>query len=346
MDMGKPAVSIIMPVYNSENYLPETIGSVLRQTMEDFELILVDDGSTDASGRCCDDAAAGDSRVRVIHKENGGICSARNTGLRAAEGEYIAFCDNDDEVSEKLVEDNYRLAKQYHADVVRFSRKYRAVREGKVLEESQTELRDGFIPAEEFDVHMEEIRTLGYGVWAGMYRRDFLEEHAIRFDENIRFGREDWDFTLRIWLRRPSVVINSQAYYTWIMRTEHSTSAKTDINNVAAKLHVLKEVRQLYEQTGYLERKPEQYLKDVADHIYLMADYVSPSRVAMPWQERIRFMKYFASDPVMQEKHPDKAVRALRKQYPRTWLLYRLFRMKQYRLLIEMVDIQRKLEHK
>ena len=105
--MGKPAVSIIMPVYNSENYLTETIGSVLRQTMEDFELILVDDGSTD--GVCpelCDRLAQEHPElICVIHQENRGLGGARNTGLEAARGEYLLFVDSDDALETDALEE-------------------------------------------------------------------------------------------------------------------------------------------------------------------------------------------------------------------------------------------------
>ena len=84
-------VSIIMPVYNSEKFLKKAVDSVLNQKFEDFELILVDDGSPDASGSICDEFAEKDSRVKVIHKKNGGICSARNAGLKIAKGEYVGF---------------------------------------------------------------------------------------------------------------------------------------------------------------------------------------------------------------------------------------------------------------
>ena len=124
----QPKISIIVPVYNSEKYLPETAQSILKQSFSDFELILVDDGSKDGSGKICDQLAAKDTRVKVIHKTNGGICSARNAGLKMAAGEYIAFCDNDDIYLPELLEDNYALAKKYDADVVRYSRSYRTVR--------------------------------------------------------------------------------------------------------------------------------------------------------------------------------------------------------------------------
>ena len=94
--MSDVKISVIVPVYNSEEYLPDTAASILNQSFEEFELILVDDGSKDRSGKICDELAQKDKRVKVIHKQNGGICSARNCALKLAKGEYIAFCDNDD----------------------------------------------------------------------------------------------------------------------------------------------------------------------------------------------------------------------------------------------------------
>ena len=92
----KPAVSVIVPVYNTEKYLEECIQSVLNQSFTDFELLLIDDGSTDQSGLICDKYAKKDNRIRVFHKINGGVSSARNLGLDNAKGEWITFVDSDD----------------------------------------------------------------------------------------------------------------------------------------------------------------------------------------------------------------------------------------------------------
>ena len=344
--MDKPTASIIVPVYNSEKYLPATLQCIADQTFKNYELLLIDDGSSDGSGQICDEAAAKDSRIHVIHKKNGGICSARNKGLELAEGEYIYFCDNDDEVFPDLLEDNISLMRRYSADVVRFSRIYRATDNGKVLEESRTELTDAYIPSEQFDENMEIINTLGYGVWAGLYRRAFLEEHHLRFDEQIRFGREDWDFTLRVWMARPSVVVNPKAYYVWLMRKEHSTSARTDLNFVDSTLHVLKELRDLYEQIGYLEKHPGVYGKNVVDHIFWIAEYVNPDRVDMRYKDRIAYIKYAAGHPVMQEPMPDGAEQELRKKYPHLWLFYMLFKKKQYGAVYHLVAWRSRMEQR
>ena len=99
-----PLVSIIVPVYNVEQYLHKCVDSILRQTYRDFELILVDDGSPDGCGAICDEYAVKDNRVRVIHQKNQGAAAARNRGLNCAEGCYVAFCDSDDQVSPQWLE--------------------------------------------------------------------------------------------------------------------------------------------------------------------------------------------------------------------------------------------------
>lgn len=114
-----PKVSIIVPVYNVERYLSECLDSIRSQTMQDWEAILVDDGSTDSSGIVCDDYAAKDSRFRVLHKENGGAASAKNVGLDHVTGEYTAFLDSDDTVSSVWLETCMALCSE--ADVIEYA---------------------------------------------------------------------------------------------------------------------------------------------------------------------------------------------------------------------------------
>ncbi len=110
-------VSIIVPVYNTEKYLKKCFKSITEQTYSNLEIIIVDDGSTDDSGRLCDEYAQFDDRVMVIHKENGGLSSARNEGLRNSTGEYLTFVDSDDYISKDFVEKSLDLCKKYGADI-------------------------------------------------------------------------------------------------------------------------------------------------------------------------------------------------------------------------------------
>lgn len=113
-----PAISVIVPVYKAEKYLRHCIESLLAQTFTDFEVLLIDDGSPDRSGEICDEYAAKDNRVKVIHKENGGVSSARQCGIDNALGEYTIHADPDDWVDETMLEELYRKAKEEEADMV------------------------------------------------------------------------------------------------------------------------------------------------------------------------------------------------------------------------------------
>jgi glycosyltransferase involved in cell wall biosynthesis len=115
---SNPRISVIMPVYKAERYLHKSIDCILNQTFQDLELLLVDDGSPDASGRICDEYAAKDARVRVFHKENGGVSSARQCGLDNARGEYLIHADPDDWTEPDMLEELYAKAKEDDADMV------------------------------------------------------------------------------------------------------------------------------------------------------------------------------------------------------------------------------------
>ncbi|HFI2437872.1 TPA: glycosyltransferase family 2 protein [Streptococcus suis] len=116
--MNKPLISIIVPVYNVENYLDECIQTVLAQTYSNWELLLINDGSTDSSGTICDDYAKGDERIRVVHKNNGGLSDARNAGINNCTGEYITFLDSDDGIREDFLETCLTTAIQHEVDIV------------------------------------------------------------------------------------------------------------------------------------------------------------------------------------------------------------------------------------
>lgn len=114
-------VSVIVPVYKVEKYLHRCIDSIINQTYKNLEIILVDDGSPDNCGKICDEYAEKDNRIKVIHKSNGGLSSARNAGLDVANGDYVYFVDSDDYIDTKLVEDNLNLAIEHDADMVCFN---------------------------------------------------------------------------------------------------------------------------------------------------------------------------------------------------------------------------------
>lgn len=120
--MESPLISIIVPVYNIEDYLERCVNSICGQTYDNLEILLVDDGSTDKSGTMCDELAKKDTRIRVFHKENGGSSSARNLGVSQAKGEYLGFVDSDDYISTDMYELLYEAMVEYHAEIAQAGR--------------------------------------------------------------------------------------------------------------------------------------------------------------------------------------------------------------------------------
>ena len=116
----KPLISIIIPVYNVERYLPQCIDSIIAQTFHDWELILVDDGSTDRSGAICDEYSLKDTRIRVIHKQNSGQADSRNIAIQMAEAELVGFVDSDDFIHRQTYEIALKTAEKYNADIVQW----------------------------------------------------------------------------------------------------------------------------------------------------------------------------------------------------------------------------------
>ena len=170
-----PVVSIIVPIYNAQVQLNRCIDSVLNQDFEDFELILVNDGSKDASGEICDRYAAEDERIHVIHKENTGVSDSRNCGIDAAKGEYLQFLDSDDWITMDATSLLVRAAKEYQCDLV-IADFYRVV--GERVSPKGDIQEDKLLSREEFaSLLMEKPAYFYYGVlWNKLYRREIVEK--------------------------------------------------------------------------------------------------------------------------------------------------------------------------
>ena len=191
-------VSIIIPVYKVEDYLRPCLDSVLSQTFSDYEVILVDDGSPDGSPAICEEYASRDSRIQVIHKENGGLSSARNAGLDVARGQYIYFLDSDDTVEPNLLDRLVGLMEE-GLDLVGFryqvlspdgSRKPgREIQLGSFLLHTQQErlsfIRDVLVPC-----------SIGWEAWSRIFVREKIEKYGLRFANNRQIFAEDLYFSL------------------------------------------------------------------------------------------------------------------------------------------------------
>ena len=192
--MSGPIVSIIVPVYNAEKTIQRCVESILGQDFQDFELLLIDDGSQDASGALCDAFAQRDARVRVLHKENGGVSAARNLGLSQAQGVYLQFLDSDDWITADATTMLVRTAREYQCDLV-ISDFYRVV--GDRVSHKGDIQEDTVLSREEYAAHMmERPADFYYGVlWNKLYRREIVERHHLRMNPEISWC-EDFMFNL------------------------------------------------------------------------------------------------------------------------------------------------------
>lgn len=189
-----PTVSIIVPVYNAERTVRRCIESILSQEYSDFELLLVNDGSTDHSGAICEEYAARDSRVQVFHKENTGVSATRNLALDRAAGTYLQFLDSDDWITPDATKSLVRAMENGPCDMV-VSDFYRVV--GDRLSQKGHIDEDGLLTREEYAAHMmENPADFYYGVlWNKLYRRSIVEAHHLRMNTEITWC-EDFMFNL------------------------------------------------------------------------------------------------------------------------------------------------------
>lgn len=178
--MAEPKTSVIVPVYNSEKWLSRCVDSILVQTCGDFELLLVDDGSTDSSAALCDSYAARDARISVLHKANGGVSSARNAGIALSHGKFITFVDSDDWVEPDYLQCLLQSIGDADLAICDFQAEgtdekwQQSIRPGLVLPEGFTDFAMATYPA----CHLT-------APWIKLFRRSIIESHGLRFDSRL-----------------------------------------------------------------------------------------------------------------------------------------------------------------
>lgn len=230
-----PAISVIVPIYNGEQFIHKCIDSVLSQTFSDLELIIVDDGSTDNCPQICDEYAKKDSRVIVIHGTNKGVSIARNIGLAAASGEYVAFCDGDDYFKANLLERTYSTAVEQHADVVSFNLQ-RMSDETISIDEKPNEPDIIDLDKEtRFDMLYKVVtwQTKGWQACRSIFRRQIIEDHHIQFCDTCGNFAEDLGFTLEYLLYASRIIfIDEYLYYYYDVRQNSMMNSSKHVYKV------------------------------------------------------------------------------------------------------------------
>jgi len=264
-------VSIIVPVFNLENLLPKCIDSILAQTLSDFELILVDDGSTDRSGEICDVYSNRDQRIKVIHQQNGGVSSARNTGLEVAKGDYIGFVDSDDYINKYMFETLYKTATKYDADLTVCS--YREVLEEQyhdidklnVINETQHYNNRKAIQ----QMYIAKSHYITYVVpWNKLYRRQLFK--TIRYEEGNIYDDETVAHKL-LYNSKKITFIDAKLYY-YVQRKGSQMNSAFHIKKFD-KIYALKERATYFKQVeeADLYRKSLKHYMDMFFWYYFLA---------------------------------------------------------------------------
>lgn len=255
-----PFLSIIVPAYNVEAYLQQCVDSILQQTFTDFELILVDDGSKDSTGKICDEYAGQDERVIVIHKENGGLVSARKAGIQRATGEYATYVDGDDWIAADMFSRLCAKAKETNADIVIAD----YMKAGNQEEPQSQNMQEGFYSKgrleQEVYPHMlceEEYFSFGFqpSLWGKIFKREILFPFQMKVNEKIRLG-EDAACSYACLLKAETVYYLKHEYlYFYRMRESsisHSMIHSYFTEEILLLINSMKEVFEEYPQYSML----------------------------------------------------------------------------------------------
>ena len=239
-------ISIIVPVYNKQRYVARCISSILGQSYKEFELIIVNDGSTDESKKICESFS--DERIRLIDTENGGVSRARNQALDVADGEFVLFVDSDDWVERDYVEHLIRDAEGKNFDLMIFGLT-RVYQDGST---KKVEMPDW--SEEQFYsqyMYLQDVLSVGITgfVCNKMIRRSFINKHAVRFDRNVRMA-EDVNFYLDILFHNPKIMTSRECGYFYLQEADNSSFFQKNVDFFAL-MNVWKKCYMMLDSKGF-----------------------------------------------------------------------------------------------
>ncbi len=282
---NEPLVSVIVPCYNVEQYLPKCVDSILCQTYRNLEVWLVDDGSPDRCGEICDEYAKKDSRVRVIHKENGGLADARNVALDVMTGEYVVCVDSDDFISPTHIEGLYRLIEKHGADAsVNTSCHFpEGTTPHPAKKKEEVVVFASGLKAVEAMFYQEMFDT---SAWGKMYRADLFD--GVRYPKGLLF--EDLPTTYRLLMKAGRVAFNDEQSYFYLLRSN-------SIEGAAFSPHKLDSGLQLM---ALMDRDRDKLLPIIKSYDCRMVSFVFHLLLQMPegyehrkdFEERIRRVRW------------------------------------------------------
>ena len=267
--MEKDLVSVVIPIYNVELYMKKCIETIINQTYKKIEIILVDDGSTDSSGKIADDYEAKDSRIKVIHKINGGLSDARNAGMKQAKGKYICFIDSDDFVEKDMIQKMVDKISFLKTDVIvcgyyiDFEDKNGNLAERKVKRFD----KEGYF--DKGTVNQELLGMLGYA-WNKIYRLDFLKNNNFYFEKGLSL-MEDTEFNSRV-LAKAKIGLEGGVYNHYIQRNRETLGNKKYDNLLELNIRLCKCHEYLLRSWKLSEEKIEEIR--TRDYLLILKGYI------------------------------------------------------------------------
>ena len=228
-------ISVVIPVYNVEDYLVFCLESIINQTYKKLEIIIVDDGSTDKSGNIADSYSRKDPRIRVIHKKNGGLSDARNKGLDASKGEYICFIDSDDYVNYNYIEILYNLCVENKADIsiCSFMKTSRELTKIDGLENRKSYVIDGRDTIKR--IYKGKGKNIAFTAWNKLYKRSLFTNNNIEYPKGRLY--EDDTTTYRLFYITKKVAITEECLYYYRIRNNSIMTSKIDERKIKDGLY-------------------------------------------------------------------------------------------------------------
>lgn len=328
----EPMVSIVMPVYNAVDYVGNTIRSVLAQTYEDFELIIIDDGSSDGSGRICEEFASEDPRIRLCRQENHGICYSRNRAIEMARGKYIAFCDHDDFYEPIYLQILVEAAEQNQAELVKGQYKGIIEANGVEITNSTMDYLEGTCPLDRLLADYRYfLRTINV-LWNGLYKRDIIVNNQIRFDKTFKAGWEDNLFNLDYLKKCNNIYGVNTLIYSHVRRTGQSASLGYNKNRADDLLRIY------HEEALYLEQNQQSVSgRTFIDHqtrfLTALKTELWYSDCPLSTSEKTEKIKHFIDERLDFRKVSFAEIFSAFKSKPKVTLKWLMFHLKMSRML-------------
>lgn len=300
--MEKTTVSVIMPVYGVEDYVGGAIESIQAQTLTDWELFCVDDGSKDRSGEVCDAYAAEDARIRVIHKENGGAPSARNVAIDQAEGKYLYFCDADDWAEPTMLEDMVNIAEKNGSQLVVagfYIDTYYSDTE-KVTQSQEVPSRV-FETQRQFREHAHELfdQNLLYTPWNKLFLASYIKDNLLYFPQTFW---DDFPFNLSVVRNIERVAVTDRKYYHFIRKREESETARYRDDMYEKREEEDGWMHELYEYWGVMTPEVREFLdRRYIERLIGCVENLTNRNCTLSNEEKLREIRYYISTPRARE---------------------------------------------